>query len=381
MSASAFLSRVRWIALGSALAPALLIAACGSSESSGGQTTATTGSDTPAIVQQARQELEKYRNPVEPPDSEPFKAQRGGRTIGILSCGQQAQACRRMTAAAESAAKLLGYKTIVADGNLTPQGFSAGIDRLVAAKVDGIVKTAAPDAATPESMKRAKDAGIPVACAVCANRAIPPIDAPSIANGDVAYEEQGQALGWYSIAETDGKGIHMFLRNDAITPNKVRWDGFKATYDQCQDCKIISVQLGQATDLIKQARDVAAGQLAKYPPGQLDFITTSDSQMPGVIQAVQTSGRGDDVRLVGFDCEDQALNDVRSGNETACLHSSLDGAAWAAVDQLAREFAGVKTSDVTIGFQLITKDNVPPAGQPVKVYDFPAFYRKVWELS
>src|SRR5438876_3691910 len=46
-----------------------------------------------------------------------------GKTIGIIPCGLTAPACVRMADQVKAAAKVLGWKTVTADGALSPQGF------------------------------------------------------------------------------------------------------------------------------------------------------------------------------------------------------------------------------------------------------------------
>jgi ribose transport system substrate-binding protein len=285
-----------------------------------------------------------------------------------------------MTTAAQNAVAALGYKAIVADGRLTPTGWTSAMSLLLQRHVDGVIKVAQPDSATPQSMANAKQANVPVVCAVCANGASKPIAAPSVANSDVDYAGQGKAVADWIIDQTNGMGKVYGVKLSLVTPVVLRHDGLKAELATCAGCKLLDdAELTQSPGLDSRARSLITAQLSSHSKGDLDYVVPpSDSQATGVVQALRASGRNE-VKVTGFDCELQSLKWIREGGlENACADTPLQWLVWGATDQLARKLSGQPAQNVTLPFQLITKDNLPPAGQQNAPFDFATYYKKLW---
>jgi ribose transport system substrate-binding protein len=334
-------------------------------------------------VQEAQANITKLEAPVELSGDTPFKPNTG-KTLGILNCGAQIPLCNEMTKNAADAATALGWKSFSVDGKLSPSGWNSAMMQLIAKKPDLILSTIAQDSAMPTAMAAAKQAGIPVVCSYCANTDQKPTADPSMANADNDYGAQGRAAADYIIAKSDGKAkVAIMTFNLSIAPS-ARVKAFEARMKECTGCEVLtSVEIGATSDPAGTTRGKAQAILSKYPKGELDWIVSpADTYTVGVTQAVKLSGR-DDVKVIGYDCDPPAaVNDIRSGSaDQACVHSSVYPSVWAGIDQLARIDADQPHRNVKLPFQLITKDNAPPEGQPVGGSDFPEYYKKLWGVG
>ena len=106
----------------------------------------------------------------------------------------------------------------------------------------------------------------------------------------------------------------------------------------------------------------------------------------GLAQAIQSSGRSNDLNVIGNFGEVGNLDFIRSsGGEDATVGFSADWSGWAGVDALIRVLNGDKVVPAGIGLQVVDADNNMPAkGQPFAynpVVDFASAYQKLWNAS
>lgn len=371
-----------------AAAALLVVGACspGTSSSTAQQQTGELSADASALVEEAQAYIDAHTGDVEMPDpAGPDFVPVSGKTIGILSCGQEAPACARMTDGAKQGLEALGYSVVVEDGKLTPSGWNTSMSKLVQQGVDGIVKLAEPDNAMPQTMKEAADAGIPVVCAVCSNSEEDPIANPTIANADLDATEQGRAQAWYAIAQANGAASALMFKNELVTSMKLRTVGMNEVLDACADCTVVAEEeVTQSPGFEARLRSLVTSQLQQYKPGQLNIIAaTSDSQSLGAIQAIEQAGRANDVAIVSSDCELPSLDSIRKdGPQKMCNNSPLQWLGFAAADLMARVLVGQTPGQVYIPSQIVDLDNnLPAAGEYVEDPDYVSFYKAQWGMG
>jgi len=306
-----------------------------------------------------------------------------GKTLGILSCGTAATACRDIAAEATKAAEALGWTATTVDGEVNAQGYATGMSRLVAEHPDAIISVAAPDSATAAAHAEAAQAGIPVVCIFCGNKLADPVADPSAANVEVDYAAQAKANAAYMIAHSNGAARVAVLNFDLSGADKVRQDSFRSSIAaDCTDCEVVdSVDVPPGADLVAATRQASTALLSRYGKGELDYILTpADSFSPGAVQAVKLAGR-DDVKVVGYDCDPSALDAIRDDSiQVACADTPLLESGWASVDVVARLLAGQEPEDVTLPFSLVMGENVPAPGDTATTFDYETYFSELWGL-
>jgi ribose transport system substrate-binding protein len=369
-------------------AAVLFVSACspGTSSTTSQEPSGELSADAAAIVEKAQSYIDDHTGVVVMPEpAGPDFVPVAGKTIGILSCGQEAPACARMVDGATQGLEALGYTVVVEDGKLTPSGWNTSMSKLVQQRVDGIIKLAEPDNAMPQTMKEAADAGIPVVCAVCSNAEEDAIANPTVANADLDATEQGRAQAWYAIAKANGAVSALMFKNELVTSMKLRTVGMHEVLDGCKDCTVVAEEeVTQSPGFEARLRSLVTSQLQQYKPGQLNIVAaTSDSQSLGAIQAIEQSGRADDVSIVSSDCELPSLDSIRKdGPQKMCNNSPLQWLGFAAADLMARVLAGQTPGQVYIPSQIVDlNNNLPAEGEYVADPDYATFYKAQWGMA
>jgi ribose transport system substrate-binding protein len=382
----------------------LVLAGCGSSSSSsttaasGSSTTAASGSNSsqgsaagvPAAVVARVKQL--YAGEYEPPPTSGPPAQRG-KTVWQISCGQAYAACADISAAIVQAGKVLGWHVNVVDGKADPSTASNLIKQAVAAHVDGILIDGYDCPGIKNALLDAKQAHIPVVNFVgldCNDKAF--------GGGQPLFTRTENVLGattWaafvdrYSQDRADvvidhlgGKGKIISLDEHSQAQMQYRTSGFNDEIKaECPKCDVVNVPF-TFSQVPNPATQVWQSAIQSNP-GAAVLNNPADSLMAGgLLSAVQSAGRTDDLWVMGEDGDVPNLEYIREGKQGAALE--LDGyrwPAWGAADTLNRIFAGSKVfPNEGWGWTLVDKDhNLPPQGQPFKPpINYQAAYEKIW---
>ena len=325
------------------------------------------------------------------PPTEPSKAPAGAK-VWVVSCGESVPTCATPSAGAVDAAKAAGMEATVCDGKLNPQGWSECIRQGISAQVDGIIVVGQDCSSFQSALQEAENAGIPTIgaggndCDIAGGDKL--FSATTQMMPDTTAQEWWEKMGalqadWI-IGKTDGKASVVSLRfTDAIWGGWIQ-DGFERELASCSDCKVeATLELGN--------QDVASGQLPqKVSTALLKAPTANAVNVPldgwffaGLAQAIQSSGRSEDLNVIGNFGEIGNLDFIRgNGGQDATVGFSSDWSGWAGVDALVRVLNGEEVPPAGIGLQVIDADhNMPPEGQPFAyepAVDHAAAYSKLW---
>ena len=243
----------------------------------------------------------------------------------MVSCGESVPTCATPAAGAVAAARAAGMEATSCDGKLNPQGWSECIRQGISAKVDGIIVIGQDCSSFQSALQEAKNAGIPTIGAGGNDC--------DISGGDKLYsattqmlpdmtaqqwwEKMGALQAAWIIDKTDGKASVLSLKfTDAIWGGWIQ-DGFEAELATCDGCKVEeTLELGN--------QDVGSGQLPqKVSTALLKTPTANAVNVPldgwffaGLAQAIQSSGRSNDLNVIGNFGEVGNLDFIRnSGGE------------------------------------------------------------------
>jgi ribose transport system substrate-binding protein len=365
----------------------LAVAGCGgggsssSSSSSAADTTAASGggesgnSDL-AAVEAAVKEAETIPDKWEGPTSSPAAAK--GKKVAIISCSQ-ASNCAIDAAAAETAAKAIGWGSTVIDGKGTPTGYNSALRNAVNAGYDGIIDIAMPPSLAQEGLRYAESHGVPVI-----NAAETESDDPLIA-GNVPHQwaKQGQDIGNWLVADSEGKAKVVIIRDNEFPGIKERQDEVQKALEACAECEVLEeipmtiTQDTNPTTMQQQTQSI----LAKYGE-EIGYIASPFGTVDGlIVPALKAAGK--DVKVVGYDGNEQESTLCHEGSVGAIAVTLLEWNSWGAIDQLNRVLQGEEPVDENIPSFLATEKTCPAgeAGETLVKFPFQKEYEKLWKVD
>lgn len=324
-----------------------------------------------------------------PPATAPAPAE--GKSVWIVSCGQNAIGCSVSAGAAKEAAETLGWKAEVCDGKLNEGGAFAGCIRQgVAAGVDAIITAAIDCMAVQDPLREADAAGITTInfwgfdCNEGANKVGDAMFTASV-QPSAEYptsEEYQQAIGaaraeWI-IAASGGSAEIIELVFEGTNIGAALSEGFGDAIAECAGCTVHQVAVTHQT--FGDAREIIESALLSNPDAQWISIPLDSLVLLGAAQAVASAPNGADLKLIGGEGLAPNLDLIREGQgQSAAIGQPLGWYAYGAIDTLNRVFAGEEGVPQGMSFQAIdSAHNLPAEGGYAPPVDYVAAYRAAW---
>jgi ribose transport system substrate-binding protein len=290
------------------------------------------------------------------------------RTIGVLQVVGAAETIQRDTNGIKQAAKLLGWKIIVCDGQGDPAKTAACGTTLLAQHPDAIVSFNVEAAGILPALKEAKAKNIPWVQA-----GGPAVPSPLFVTQVVEDEnEVGTVMAQFLVDKLGAQGGTVATTEfPAILALKQRMAAFYSTLEKSPSIKVINKHTVDFANLTADVRSWSAATLTKNPDLSA-FGLCVDSDPVAVASVVQSKKPGaqdpDRPLIVGSQGDLANLDLIRKGQVDAVSETAISATAWMSLDQIAEFFARQKAfsqnprSDYSLDFlkaQLVTKANVP----------------------
>ena len=208
--------------------------------------------------------------------------------------------------AAKAKAESLGYETWLAVHGDDPNVESDLIDTAISKNAAAIIIDIANADASPNNLRRATEAGIPV---FCMDREI---NVAGIAKAQLISDNfQGAQLGAEYFVELMGeKGNYVELvGKESDTNAGVRSQGFHSIIDQYPDIKMVARQSANWSQT--EAYSVIESLLQANPDIN-GIVCGNDTMALGSQAAIEAAGRAD-IIVMGFDGNDNVLDSMKQG--------------------------------------------------------------------
>jgi ABC-type sugar transport system substrate-binding protein len=208
--------------------------------------------------------------------------------------------------AAKAKAESLGYTTLLAVHGDDPNSESELIDTAIARKAAAIIIDIANADASPNNLKRATDAGIPV---FCMDREI---NVTGIAKAQlISNNFQGAKLGaerFVSLMGEKGKYVEL-VGKESDTNAGVRSKGFHNIIDQYPDMKMAARETANwsQTEAYSDMESILQAN-----PDIAGIICGNDTMALGAQAAIDAAGKGN-IFVMGFDGNDNVLQSILQG--------------------------------------------------------------------
>ncbi|TYC60993.1 sugar ABC transporter substrate-binding protein [Rhodobacterales bacterium] len=277
------------------------------------------------------------------------------KTYALVQINQQALFFNQINEGAQEAADASGDKLVIFNANNDPSAQNSAIETYIAQKVDGLIVVAIDVNGIMPAVEAADAAGIPV---VAIDAVLP--EGPQKAQIGVDNEKAGADMGAYFIdyvkSDMDGKAkvgivgaLNSFIQN-------LRQKGFETAIEGESGIEVAGVVDGQN---IQDNALTAAENLITGNPDMTAIYATGEPALLGAIAAVESQGKQDDIKILGWDLTAQAISGIDAGYVAAVVQQDPKGEGKAAVEALDKLTSGgsaQKTIDIPVA--IVTSKNV-----------------------
>jgi ribose transport system substrate-binding protein len=278
-------------------------------------------------------------------------------TFALIQINQQALFFNQMNDGAKKAADTAGAKLVIFNANNDPAAQSNAIETYMQQKVNGLIVVAIDVNGVMPAVKAAAAAGIPV---VAVDAILP--DGPQKAQVGVDNALAGKMIAEHFVKFVDSNmggtakigivgALNSFIQN-------IRQKGFEDTIKGNSKITVAGVVDGRN---IQDNALSAAENLMTGNPDLNAIYATGEPALLGAIAAVESQGRKDKVKIVGWDLTAQAIKGIDEGFVVGVIQQDPAGMGAAAVDALAKLVkGGTVEKNIAVPVTIVTKANVDP---------------------
>lgn len=273
-------------------------------------------------------------------------------TIAMIQINQQALFFTQMNEGAQQKANALGVDLVIFNANNDPAAQNNAIETYIAQGVDGMVVVAIDVNGVMAAVEAAAAAGIPV---VAVDAILP--EGPQVAQVGVDNALAGKMMGEYFLEQIKGDGaklgvvgaLNSFIQN-------VRQAGFEETVAGAPGVTMAGVVDGRN---VQDNAMAAAENLMTANPDLTAIYATGEPALLGAVAAVESQGRQDNVKIVGWDLTPSAVAGIDAGYVLGVVQQDPAGMGAAAVEAALKAARG-ETVDkqIAVPVTIVTKDNV-----------------------
>ena len=364
------------------------LTACGSDNDSGSSGSGSGGDS--AAAQEALQTA--YDGVTGTPPTE-ATTPKPGVDLWVVSCGESIPSCSTPVAAVKEAAEVVGWTVKICDGQLSPDGWGSCVRQAVSAKADVIIPVGIDCAGIQQPFQEAKDAGVTVVgggasdCDETGGEALWATERIQLqdTNAQGIWELSGKLAADWLIGKTDGKA--QVLQTVFTDPLWGPWqaEGFTDEMATCADCDVVAtLELANNDFVSGSANQKFSTALLQAPTADSVFVAVGGWMVQGFGQAIQSSGRSDQLNVISGFGDESNMDLIRSGTggQDAVLGYATPWGGWGSVDEAIRVLNGEAPVVEGDGMQVVDADhNLPDSGDYTGGVDFKAAYEKAWGVS
>ncbi|WP_427383518.1 D-ribose ABC transporter substrate-binding protein [Janibacter sp. G56] len=278
-----------------------------------------------------------------------------GGTIAVITVDPSNPYWKAEQDTAKREIEKLGYTASLSAHKNDPEAQNELIETAINDKVVGVVLDPAGADESVAAVQKVVDANIPI---VLVNAEI---SKTGLAKSQiVSNNAQGATIGAEAWAEAmDYKGTYVELFGQPSDNNaQVRSDGYAGVISQYPDLKKVGKEIANWDR--QQGQEKMEALLSKYP--DVDGVIAGNDEMAlGAINALKEQDKLKDVKVLGFDGNQDAVDAVAKGEMVASVLQPIVTGTQKAVEQLDSVIktgeTGVAEEKQAIDCVLVTKEN------------------------
>lgn len=301
-----------------------------------------------------------------------------GKKIAYMNCG--VEICIANFEATKEAAGLLGWTVENISVGGTPDEISGAWNRVAAGDYDGVVATGVPSAVFKPALDKLAAADVPVVECCVSDETDPGITAMV---GESTVAPTGKQYAAWIAADTDGAANVLWVGSaDFPVIAELEASYREGMESWCPGCTTETIEIPVAE--IGTAMPTKIAAYVRSNP-EINYIALGyDGFATGLPQALQDAGAADKVKFIGDDALPMNKQMVLDGEQAASIGFPIYEEMYAAVDALARTYAGesVEPSLAMMPLYIYTVENIedPTRFEPL-VPDYQEQFKKLWGVS
>ncbi|MFJ9565233.1 substrate-binding domain-containing protein [Streptomyces fuscichromogenes] len=352
------------------------------SETTGSTAAASSKSGCPTVLAKAKATVKAAENvnapwtgPTTGPEAVP------GKTIVYVAQSMTNPGVAGAADGVKEAAKAIGWKVRVIDGQGTPAGIQAALSQAVAVKPDGIVLSGFDPKSTAQQVAQANTAGIPLIGWHAVDAPGSSTDPKLFSNITTKVEEVAKISADWVITQSNGRGGVVVFTDASIPFAKGKSDLIAKELATCSDVKLLTTSNIPIADASSRTPQEVSALLNRYGTKWTNSVAINDLYFADAAPALRAAGKQGDAapfNIGAGDGDPSAFQRINSKEfQSATVPEPLSEQGWQMVDEFNRAFAGKPASGYVAPAHITTSDNSgsqtswDPAG-------YRDAYRKLW---
>lgn len=283
----------------------------------------------------------------------------------------------------EEAARAIGWKVRVLDGQGTVQGRTAAFNQAMALKPAGILLGGFDAKEQATNVKKATEAKVPVVGWHAAKEA-GALDGMFF-NVTTSAQDVAEIAALYAVAKSDGKAGVVVFTDSAYAVAIAKSNAMADVIRKCGGCTLLGVEDTPLADTSARMPQLATSLIQRHGIKWTYSLGINDLYFDFMGPTLQSAGGSAKAlqNLSGGDGSESAYQRIRSQRfQAGTVPEPLNLHGWQMVDEVNRALAGQPPSGYSTPVHLVTADNIKNDGGPKNGFDpdngYRDAYRKIW---
>jgi ribose transport system substrate-binding protein len=336
-----------------------------------------------AALAKAAAPARTWDGPASGPKAQP------GKFVVYVSTDQQNGGALGVGNGVVEAAKAIGWRSQVIDGQGTVSGQAAAINQAIALKPDGIVLGGIDAVGQKTAVDRAVSLGIKVVGWHAGPKPGPFDDPKLFTNVETRAEDTATTTANYVIATSDGKANVVILTDSQYAIAVLKAKTMQKLVESCKTCSVLDYVDSPIAESSTRMPQVTVSLKQRFGPKLTWILAINDLYFDFAAPALRSAGvgpGGPPQFVSAGDGSVSAYNRIRTGAyQVATIPEPLNLHGWQIVDELNRAVAGQPPSGYVTAAHLVTKQNIGTDGGPQNIFDpdngYRDKYKGIWGVK
>jgi ribose transport system substrate-binding protein len=287
------------------------------------------------------------------------------------------------------AAKAIGWKAQIIDGQGTVSGQVAAFGQAIALKPDGIILGGVDAVSQKTALDRANALGIKVVGIRAGPKPGPIADPVVFTNVETNPDDVAETTAKYVIEQTHGTAAVVIFTDSEYALAVRKAKVMQRTILACKGCSVLEYVDSPIAEASQRMPQLTVSLKQRYGAKLNWMLAINDLYFDFAAPALRSAGvppDGPPKFASAGDGSVSAYNRIRDGQyQFATVPEPLNLQGWQAVDELNRALSGAPPSGFVTKAHVVTKANIGVEGGPQSIYDpdngYRDRYKTIWGVQ